>query len=29
MPNGERDPMQECPPYFAMIVEDFLRDGAA
>ncbi|WP_185733341.1 hypothetical protein [Burkholderia sp. Bp8998] len=22
-------PMQECPPYFATIVEDFLRDAAA
>ncbi|WP_368041760.1 alpha/beta fold hydrolase [Burkholderia lata] len=29
IPNCGHYPMQECPPYFAMIVEDFLRDAAA
>ncbi|MCA8431183.1 alpha/beta fold hydrolase [Burkholderia seminalis] len=29
IPNCGHYPMQECPPHFAMIVEDFLRDAAA
>ncbi|MCA8093966.1 alpha/beta hydrolase [Burkholderia anthina] len=29
IPNCGHDPMQECPPYFATIMEDFLRDAAA
>ncbi|UXU91190.1 alpha/beta fold hydrolase [Burkholderia sp. S-53] len=29
IPNGGHCPMQECPPYFATIVEAFLRDAAA
>ncbi|RQU03838.1 alpha/beta fold hydrolase [Burkholderia cepacia] len=29
IPNCGHYPMQECPPYFAMVIEDFLRDAAA
>lgn len=29
IPNSGHYPMQECPPYFAMVIEDFLRDAAA
>ncbi|WP_260434783.1 alpha/beta fold hydrolase [Burkholderia sp. Bp8992] len=29
IPNCGHYPMQECPQYFTMIVEDFLRDAAA
>ncbi|OXJ14566.1 alpha/beta hydrolase [Burkholderia sp. AU6039] len=29
IPNCGHYPMQACPPYVAMIVEDFLRDAAA